>query len=192
MPADHEKDDGLVEALTLLCPPPASARTVRWAAVEEALGTALPADYKRLVETYGGGVFAGTIWLLEPDCPDPMYDLVAQTAERDEILADLWAGGEKKPAEIAESDVRLVPWGYVEGAGHFLYWLVRPGAEPDEWTTVLNEGRGPLWEAHPASCGAFLLDVVSGTAKSPYFTDIDDMAGPEDRYRFRPTSEFPA
>ncbi|WP_051820032.1 SMI1/KNR4 family protein [Streptomyces flavochromogenes] len=192
MPEDHEKCDRFIAALTPLCPPPGTVRTVRWAAAEEALGTALPTDYKRLVETYGGGVFAGTIWLLEPDCPDPMYDLVAQTAERDEILADLWAAGEKKPGEIEEGGVRLVPWGYVEGAGHFLYWLVRPGAEPEEWTIVLNEGRGPLWEAHPASCSQFLLDVVAGTSTSYYFADIDDMVDPEDRYRFMPTSRFPA
>ncbi|MDX2560400.1 SMI1/KNR4 family protein [Streptomyces sp. TX20-6-3] len=192
MPADHEKYDAFVEALTPLCPPPAAVRPVRWAVAEEALGTALPADYKRLVETYGGGVFAGTIWLLAPDCPDPMYDLVAQTAERDEILADLWEAGEKRPAEVEEGDVRLVPWGYVEGAGHFLYWLVRPGAEPEEWTTLLNEGRGPLWEAHPASCSEFLLGVVAGTTTSFYFDHTDDMVDPEDRYRFRPTSPSPA
>ncbi|WP_328945765.1 SMI1/KNR4 family protein [Streptomyces sp. NBC_00250] len=190
MLADHENHDGFVAPLVRLCPPPEDVRTVRWAATEESLGTPLPADYKRLVETYGGGVFAGTIWLLEPDCPDPLYDLVAQTAERDEILAGLWAVGEEKPAEIEEGDVRLVPWGYVEGAGHFLYWLVRPGAEPEEWEVVLNEGRGPLWEAHPVSCSRFLLDVVAGTTTSFYFTDIDEQVDPEDRYRFRPTSGF--
>lgn len=160
------------EPLTRLCPPPGDGdggRTVNWAAVEEELGTALPADYKRLVETYGRDLFAEVLWLLEPGCPNEMYDLVAQTAEREEILTDLWEAGEPKPPELLDADVRLVPWAYAEGAGHFLYWLVRPGVEPEEWTVMLNEGRGPLWEAHPVSCSRFLLDVVAGTTTSSYF-----------------------
>ncbi|MFF2964928.1 SMI1/KNR4 family protein [Streptomyces sp. NPDC057963] len=126
----------------------------------------LPADYKQLVQTYGGGPFAGVPWLLEPGRSDAMYDLVTQTAGREEILAELWEAGEDKPSVLHEVNARLVPWGYVEGAGHFLYWLVRPGAGPEEWTVILNEGRGPLWEVYPASCSQFLLDVVAGTTTS--------------------------
>ncbi|MEV6398886.1 SMI1/KNR4 family protein [Streptomyces sp. NPDC051907] len=178
------------DPLRRLCPPPGAIRDVEWAAVEEALGAVLPADYKRLVQRYGGGVFAGTIWLLEPDCPDPMYDLVVQTAEHEEMLATLWTRGVDSPPELREGDVRLVPWGYVEGAGHWLYWLARPDVEPEEWTVVLNEGRGPLWEAHPASCSQFLLDVVAGTTTSYYFADLDEVVDPDDRYRFIPHSEI--
>lgn len=192
LPSDIRTARGLrhTDPLVRLCPPPGDGRTVRWAAVEEALGTALPADYKRLVGTYGGGVFAGAIRLLEPGCPDAMYDLVAQTAEREEILADLWEIGEEKPPELQDGEVGLVPWGYAEDSGHVLYWLVRPGVEPEEWTVILNEGRGPLWEAHPVSCSRFLLDVVAGTTTSSYFTDLDDMVDPEDRHRFLPNSQL--
>ncbi|MEV5008968.1 SMI1/KNR4 family protein [Streptomyces sp. NPDC093064] len=158
------------EPLVRRCPPSGSGRTVKWAAVQEALGIVLPADCKRLVQPYGGGLFAGMLRLLEPGCPDPMYDLVARTAEREEILAELWEAGEDKPTELHEGNARLVPWGYVEGAGHFLYWLGQPGAEPEEWTVLLNEGRGPLWEACPVSCSRFILDVVTGTTTSFYFT----------------------
>ncbi|MFK4066445.1 SMI1/KNR4 family protein [Streptomyces sp. NPDC029674] len=178
------------EPLARLCPPPGSGRTVEWAAVEAELGTALPADYKRLVRMYGGGVFAGELWLLEPDCPDPAYDLVTQTAECSETLADFWAAGQKRPPELDEPGVRLVPWCYVDGAGHFLYWLVRPGVEPEEWTVILNEGRGPLWEAYPMSCGEFLHDVVAGTTTSFYFTDPDEADDPEERLSFVPNSRI--
>ncbi|MFF3412247.1 SMI1/KNR4 family protein [Streptomyces sp. NPDC002742] len=178
------------EPLSRLCPPPGGGRTVKWAAVEKELGVELPADYKRLVETYGGGVFAGALWLLEPGCPDPLYDMVIQTAERGEILAELWESGEDKPSELHEGNAGLVPWGYAEGGGHYLYWLVRPGVEPEEWTIILNEGRGPLWETYPMSCSQFLLEVVAGTTTSFYFTDLDDIVTPDDRTRFEPNSRI--
>ncbi|WP_351233332.1 SMI1/KNR4 family protein [Streptomyces sp. NPDC002133] len=192
LPSDVQTARSLrhTEPLARLCPPPGGGRTVKWSAVEETLGIVLPADYKRLVQRYGGGLFAGVIWLLEPGCPDAMYDLVAQTAEREEILAELWEAGEERPSELHEGNARLVPWGYVEGAGHFLYWLVRPGVEPEEWTVILNEGRGPLWESYPASCSQFLLDVVAGTTTSFYFTNLEDIVASEDRTCFSPNSQI--
>ncbi|MDI3407505.1 SMI1/KNR4 family protein [Streptomyces cavernicola] len=179
-----------VEALTRICPPPHPGRSVNWPAVEQQLRLALPADYKQLVETYGGGVFADSLRLLEPDGADDMYDLVAQTAERAEILDDLWEAGEPKPSELLDGDIRLVPWGLKEDAGHFLYWQARPDQEPEEWTVLLNEGRGPLWEAHPLSCSRFLFEVVAGTSTSTYFCDLDASVTSEGRYRFRPNSQI--
>ncbi|MCZ4119827.1 hypothetical protein [Streptomyces sp. H39-S7] len=131
----------------------------------------------------GGALAAGT------GLPDAVYDLVAQTAEREEILAELWESGEEKPSVLHEDDVKLVPWAFVEGAGHFLYWVVRPDVAPEEWTVILNEGRGPLWEAYPTSCSRFILDVVAGTSTSFYFTHLDDIVDPDDRTRFLPNSQ---
>ncbi|MGW1550679.1 SMI1/KNR4 family protein [Streptomyces sp. NPDC002346] len=79
--------------------------------MKEAFGIALPADYKRLVQTHGGGLFAGVLSLLEPGCPDAMYDLVAQTAEREEIVAELWDAGEEKPSELHEGNASPAPRG---------------------------------------------------------------------------------
>ncbi|MFI0960969.1 SMI1/KNR4 family protein [Streptomyces sp. NPDC021080] len=192
MPADDRRARSLLhtEQLARLCPPPGAGRTVNWAAVEAELGVTLPVDYKHLIDRYGGGVFSGVLWLLEPGCPDPLYDLLAQTAEREEILAGLWEDGEDKPSELLAPGTRLVPWGYAEGGGHHLYWLVRPGVEPEEWTVVLNEGRGPLWEAYPMSCGQFLLEVVAGTTASFYFSGLDDIVEPGERGRFEPNARI--
>ncbi|MEU3777763.1 hypothetical protein AB0F11_32150 [Streptomyces sp. NPDC032472] len=173
-----------LDALSRLCPPPADPpRAVDWAQAERILGTALPADYKQLVETYGHGTFDDTIWLLVPDSVHGDCDLLAQTAERDEILADLWEMGEKKPAGLLESGARVLPWAFEEGTGAFLYWLVRPGQHPDEWTVLYNEGRGPLWEAHDMGCVAFLLAVLTGTAETEYFGYLYEVLKPTE-HRF--------
>ncbi|MEU7044429.1 SMI1/KNR4 family protein [Streptomyces varsoviensis] len=140
--------------------------------MESALGARLPEDYKQIVEAYGGGVFDETIWLLEPDCADEDYDLVAQQKERDEVFAELWGVGEPKPAELEADGARVIPWAAIEGSGHYLYWLVRPGQQPEEWTVMLNEGRGPEWERHPLGCAEFLVGVLAGEVESRYFPDF--------------------
>ncbi|WUC83531.1 SMI1/KNR4 family protein [Streptomyces sp. NBC_00536] len=154
-----------------------------WARAERALGTALPADYKRLVETYGDGVFDETVWLLVPDSAHGDCDLRARKAERDEDLDYLWEAGEAKPAALLEAGARVLPWASEEGTGAFLYWLARPGQHPDEWTVLYNEGRGPLWEHHPMGCVAFLLAVLTGTAETAYFGHLHEVLKPAE-HRF--------
>lgn len=178
-----------LDALVRLCPPPADPRppSVDWATTERALGTELPADYKHLVETYGDGIFDDTVWLLAPDSAHGDCDLHAQTVERDEILAGLWEF-EAKPAALLEPGARVLPWAFEEGTGAFLYWLARPGRQPDEWTVLYNEGRGPLWEHHDMGCAAFLLAVLAGTAETEYFGSLYEEPKPA-HHHFTPTAE---
>lgn len=173
-----------LDALVRLCPPPAGPSPVRdWAGAEHALGTPLPTDYKQLVETYGAGVFDETVWLLVPGSDHDRFDLCAQTTERIDILESLWENGEEKPDALLESGARIVPWAFEEGSGAFLYWLVRPGQHPDEWTVLYNEGRGPLWEAHDMGCLALLLAVLTGTAETAYFGYLYEVLKPAE-HRF--------
>lgn len=88
-----------VARLIEIVPPSGPRRSRDWNAVERELGTPLPEDYKELIEVYGGGVFDETVWLLDPECPDEDYNLVAQFAEREKVLARLWQT-EPKPAEL--------------------------------------------------------------------------------------------
>ncbi|MFD7258407.1 SMI1/KNR4 family protein [Streptomyces sp. NPDC059874] len=161
-----------VERLTKLVPPLSVAAPRDWADVQARLGHALPEDYKQLVEAYGGGVFDETVWLLEPDCAAEDYDLLTQTKECDELLAMFWKGGQAKPVQLETEGARVVPWAYIEGSGHLLYWFVQPGQKPEEWTVALNEGRGPEWEWHDQSCAEFLVAVLTGEGTSLYFDDL--------------------
>ena len=170
--------------LTELVPPPGPRRTRDWAAVERTLGTRLPQDYKDLVEVYGGGLFDETVWLLDPACPDDDYNLLAQATERAGILAQLWET-EPKPAELLRPGAGVLPWAYIEGSGAMLYWLVEPGREPDVWTVMFNEGRGPEWEHHATQCAPFLLAVLTGASGSEYFDDL-----PAGSHRFEPNDEI--
>lgn len=168
-----------VERLAALVPPPGPRRPRDWVAAEQRLGTALPQDYKELVEAYGGGVFDETIWLLDPACPDEDYNLLDQATERAEVLANLWET-EPKPAQLQDDpQAQVLPWAYIEGSGAMLYWLRRPEQKPDEWTVMFNEGRGPEWEHHPTQCTLFLLSVLTGETDSVYFDEF-----PPDEHAF--------
>ncbi|MFI2780178.1 SMI1/KNR4 family protein [Streptomyces sp. ALB3] len=131
-----------LDALVRLCPPPANPPpAVDWAQAERALGLALPADCKQLVEIYGDGIFDETIWLLVPDSAHDDCDLHAQTTERRQILADLWAF-EDKPAGLQEAGARILPWAFEEGTGAFLHdpCLPRPPRAPGCCSRALSQG----------------------------------------------------
>ncbi|MEV7793338.1 SMI1/KNR4 family protein [Streptomyces sp. NPDC087512] len=179
-----------LDALVRMCPPPAGPPpAVDWAEAERALGTTLPSDYKRLVATYGAGVFDETVWLLVPGSAQDDCDLLARTAEQDGTLARLWGAGEERPDCLLEEGARVLPWAHEEGTGAFLYWLVRPGRHPDDWTVLYNEGRGPLWEHHDTGCLAFLSAVLDGTVETEYFGHLHEALKPSG-HRFTPAGEI--
>ncbi|MFA7768238.1 SMI1/KNR4 family protein [Streptomyces sp. NRRL S-448] len=153
-------------------PPPDVPRAHAWARVEEELGTILPSDYKRLVDLYGGGLFDDAIWVLEPDCFNQYYDLVMENRDRAEAQQRLWQGGEPKPVALEGAGSRTIAWAVTEN-GDCLYWLARPGHEPDQWTVAIKEGRGREWEFHAQSCSEFLRSVLlTGDAESDVFYDF--------------------
>ncbi|MFI8915143.1 hypothetical protein ACIGW4_26440 [Streptomyces sp. NPDC053513] len=111
-----------MERLTRIVPPPAGRQPRDWPEVEARLGSALPEDFKDLVDTYGGGVFDGTVWILEPDCADSDHDLPAMKEERAEVPARLWEiGPEPRPEQLEADGAGLLPFAYVEGTGAYLY-----------------------------------------------------------------------
>ncbi|MFB6627036.1 SMI1/KNR4 family protein [Streptomyces sp. NPDC056374] len=175
-----------VERLTRVVPPPAEQRPWAWAEIEERLGGALPEDFRDLVDTYGGGVFDETIWILEPDCAEPGYDLLAVKEERAEVLARLWEiGPEPRPEQLEAAGAGLLPFAYIEGTGAHLYWLSSGDVRPDEWTVLANAGRGPEWEHHPVSGVRFILSVLTGEIRSDILGNL-----PADDHAFDPNAEI--
>ncbi|MFF4955017.1 SMI1/KNR4 family protein [Streptomyces chattanoogensis] len=153
-----------------LIPPPPEPREKGWDAVEQELGVELPPDYKALIHAYGGSRFDNYLYVLEPSCPNSNFDLIELTEEQDEALSGLWEV-EEKPHELTEPGSRLIPWGTTEN-GEFLYWLVRPGQAPSDWTVMVNEARGETWERYDINCTAFLASVLSGDIRSNILSSL--------------------
>ncbi|MDQ0797540.1 SMI1/KNR4 family protein [Streptomyces sp. B1I3] len=143
---------------------PIEPRQKNWQAVERDLGVELPADYKELIHDYGGSNWDDYLYILEPGCPNENYNLLEWAANQAEDLEDLWQF-EKKPAELEIEGSRVIPWATTDN-GECLYWLVRPGLEPDQWTVMVNEARGDRWEHFPVTCTQFLASSLDGELPS--------------------------
>ncbi|WP_037648324.1 hypothetical protein [Streptomyces flavidovirens] len=85
VPRDEDQDVDWMERLVRITgwTQPAQRPDVDWVKVESSLGTALPSDYKRMVETFGEGAFDGFLDLNQK----PWTDL-----REDGLL--IWAGTE--------------------------------------------------------------------------------------------------
>lgn len=133
-------------------------RTVDWAAVENRLGTALPSDYKRLVETFGEGAFDGYLQLHLPDASFESTDIVRHT----EWLGE-WArthGGLLwEPYQVYPAPGGLLQWGSSEPADQF-YWLTE-GPDPDKWPVLAMEDVPDSWARFDGTTAEFVHRMLT-------------------------------
>ncbi|WP_327287415.1 SMI1/KNR4 family protein [Streptomyces sp. NBC_01198] len=154
-----------LERLTRLVPPPGRTAPTDWADAERRLGSALPADYRELVDTYGPREFAGHVRLRAPEGAGSGPGLIALNSGYFDELEDVWEMNGEAPEEIEEG-ATLVVWARTQDADT-LNWLVRPGAEPEEWPVMVLNGDANEWETYPLSATAFLAGLLGGEIDSP-------------------------
>lgn len=145
---------------TLVPPPQATQSHPEWSEVERLLKTRLPDDYKSLVELYGPGAFDGFLWILQPAETNEHLDLTAQRDVRLGALRVLQRQGEAIPFQIDTGNEVLLPWAITDN-GDVVYWVADPRDEPNKWSVVINEARGPLWEGFDGSATEFLRAVLA-------------------------------
>ena len=73
-------------------------------------------------------------------------------------------------------------WGSTDN-GEYLYWLVRPASNSDEWTVLVNEARGEEWEHFEMGCAEFLARTLTGELRS----DLLWSRYPTDPHTFLPS-----
>lgn len=143
--------------LQLVSPPPGCGGVeLDWQPTEEALGRALPTDFKRLVGTYGDVSFGG---LFAPCYPsdEPHIDLLSNTREYRQILTDCEF---LEPPEVLPPGVRieagdLIKWGGNDRGDHFL-WHVGSD-DPDQWSVILTDNEQGQWSFHHMTVPEFIL-----------------------------------
>lgn len=137
-------------------------RAVDWAAVEDRLGTALPSDYKELLDVFGAGGFDGFVWLVAPG-PGP-GGLIGRT-ERRERSGDRPGGSGRYRARSLYHPYPEFPepggvlaWAHSEWAD--FCWLTE-GGDPDAWPVVARGEAETEWERSGESASEFLHRVLT-------------------------------
>jgi hypothetical protein len=158
--------------------------TPNWNVAEESLHATLPTDYRELIEAYGGGLVDDYLLLLEPGCPNDVYDLLKISAEREEANDALWEY-EDKPVEMETEGNRLVCWATTDN-GEYLYWLIQPGDTPASRPILINSESGEEWERYDMTVTQFLTGVLNGELHTDIFFD----RFPLPSHEFRPARQM--
>ena len=174
----------LYEAISPPSKPREAGNVAAFTAVETSLALLLPEDYKRLIGTYGTGVWKEFLWVLNPFASNVYLNLFEQVkrqldAER-KIRAD-WPGN--VPFALYPEQGGLLPWAMTDN-GNRLYW--QTVGDPAHWPTVIYESRGPEFECFPFGCCEFLLRWVSGKLPVSVFPRDFDFGFP---FAFEPYTE---
>jgi hypothetical protein len=162
-----------LEQLVRIMPPPEKplAASGDWQAVASTIGTALPSDYMAFIARYGTGRISGFLWVYNPFEENVHLNLL--TRYRIILNADRELR-KSFPDDVPESFFPepggLFPWAGTDN-GDRLYW--RTKGDPEAWSVVVWESRGPRYESYALSMASFLWAWLQGEKKVPVFPPED-------------------
>lgn len=160
-----------VDQLTAIVAPPKVpvAAVGKWSDVESSLGTSLPDDYKRYVETFGTGCLSGFFWVFSPFSENVNLNLASGNAAALRALDELKARfPEEVDYPLFPRDGGLLAWGATDN-GDVLYWQTL--GSPDDWHVVVNASRDPRTELYRMGMTTFLAKALTGGIISEIFPD---------------------
>ncbi|ANP51023.1 hypothetical protein J2Z21_005027 [Streptomyces griseochromogenes] len=135
-----------------------SARTVDWAQAEARIGTALPGDYKHLVELFGEGAFDEYLRIHVPGAGFKGSDIVRHTEWLSEwetvSRSGLW-----EPYELYPAPGGLLQWASSEQADQF-FWLT-DCADPDRWPILITEDIPDSWVRFDGTTTEFVYRMLT-------------------------------
>lgn len=156
-------------------------RSVDWAVLEAALGTALPSDFRALAEAYPVLVIDD---FLIVSSPTPGAEASwASGAREDEILQDLYEMGDTEGYVPFPQPGGLIGWADSDSGDSF-YWRTS-SPDPDAWPVVVRTDNAD-WIEFPVGAVEFLAGVYGGTIDVPgmpgnFPGDFPEVLGLSDR-----------
>lgn len=121
------------------------------------MGTALPSDYRDLVDTYGGFGVADSWFVHHPGSVYDLLDLVGEAKRCAEFIDGCRA--------VRSAGLRagvaggLLIWGSTDDGSVLLWDTLGP---PDEWTVVVLPRDGDQFERFEGGVVDFLVEVLGG------------------------------
>lgn len=141
-----------------------------WRGVEEKLGTALPEDYKRIVELYGDFYWAEFFHVLNPFSENKYLNLFS----RAEIILDAErvtreAFPEHYPINLFPEEKGLLPFCITDN-GDTAFWITNDA--PERWAILVKDARAPEFEVHFIRTATFLYQFTGGRFRSLILPEI--------------------
>ncbi|UNZ17594.1 SMI1/KNR4 family protein [Streptomyces sp. 891-h] len=139
-----------------------------WAAIEGELGVPLPADYKKLYEAFGGGVFSDSVYFLGRD-EGVSFDFLTQWRVSLSVDQDsnLGSGSAVEPyAVYAPGRKGVAVWGSTEWADEYS-WLI-DAERPGDYPVLARSHDGGPWHRYDMSTSEFLYRVLADAEFQPF------------------------
>jgi hypothetical protein len=140
---------------------------VDWAPVESRLGTALPDDYKELVERFGHGAFDGELSLYLPDGRHGSGMGIADTNEFWFRTATPDGEGPWDPYRLYPAPGGLLEWASNEQHTSF-YWLTEH-PDPNQWPILVTDETYSDWDRFDGPIAQYIHRMLTDR-HHPYST----------------------
>src|SRR5947209_4182767 len=169
-----------VEELMVVVPPPKHPIDVgtaaQWAALEGALGTLLPTDYRKYIRHYGSGIFndPGRFSLSIYNPVSPHFPWLFDVERLGLLTEKKKAGDRAFPYGIFPPSPGLFLWG--NGTGGRLLWLTE--GEPDRWPVLVCSPSPYKFERFDLPMTSFLAKVFSREIQCSIWSDAKLFSGP--------------
>ncbi|WP_158585508.1 SMI1/KNR4 family protein [Kitasatospora sp. SolWspMP-SS2h] len=143
---NNNVNDGFERLARILGDPPVPPRQVDWESAPEGARIPYPSDYRKMVEVYGGGYFAGGLSIYTPlysesnSGPTGFDHLIASNWEVADLMEQWygWYPGDR-PYEPYPAPNGLFAWANDCSANEFLWDT--SGPDPEQWPIV-------MWNVH--------------------------------------------
>ncbi|MFG1928323.1 hypothetical protein [Cryptosporangium sp. NPDC048952] len=142
-------------------PPRIPRRTeISWSALEESLGTRLPADYRGLIDDRGPGVVADVV-IYGPGDAGGTLDLIGWLDGIQRLVASLRTiTCDHFPPPFYPEVGGILPWGLLHGR-HIVGWAVTSD-DPDTWPVVVLNSEFDGLTLHQVTATSYLLARLPG------------------------------
>lgn len=144
-------------------------RECDWTALESALGTSLPTDWKELFVRFGPGSFSSYVFALQNG--EGMDSVLHhwRTLRRKSQEDPGWMARYFTPFRLYDptEGSGLIMWGRSETGGRF-YWLADSSADPATWPVVARPMWGEPWHRLGISASEFICRAIADPGFQPF------------------------
>lgn len=149
---------------------PENARPYSWDAVEAAISSALPRDYKELIDTTGALIIDDWLCLFGPERGSSSSDIALLVEERERAWDELRESGVELPEEYFAEGSRLIAFGAIEGT--YFFWHAVSGSVPEDWGVVVVDEDLESWYDFDLSATECIYKILVGDIRRDPFDDL--------------------